>query len=201
MTQIRLADDADADAIAAIYRPIVEQTAISFETTAPNRDEIAQRITSTLPEFPWVVCEIDSRIAGYAYASRHRFRRAYRWSVDTSVYVDGRFQRRGLGRGLYVSLFAILSAQGYFNAFAGIALPNPASVALHESLAFKAIGVYRQAGYKLDRWHDVGWWQLTLREPEASPAEPTALHAIVQRSGWEDLLASGQAFVRTATRS
>jgi phosphinothricin acetyltransferase len=195
--QIRLAQDADAAAIAAIYRPIVEQTAISFEITAPNRDEIAQRIASTLPEYPWVVCDIGGRIAGYAYASRHRLRRAYRWSVDTSVYVDDRFQRRGLGRGLYVSLFTILSAQGFINAFAGIALPNPASVALHESLGFEAIGIYRQAGYKLDRWHDVGWWQLTLKEPEASPAEPTDLRVIVQRSGWEDLLTRGEAFVRT----
>ena len=98
--RIRLARDADAPAIAAIYRPIVETTAISFETSAPDVAEMARRIAETLPSLPWLVCEVAGTIAGYAYASKHRARAAYRWSVDTSVYVDAAFRRRGIARPL-----------------------------------------------------------------------------------------------------
>lgn len=191
----RLAKDSDAEAIAAIYRPSVEATAISFETTAPDRDEIARRIGETRRSYPWLVCDVGGRVAGYAYAARHRVRGAYQWSVDTSVYVERAHRRCGVGRGLYVSLFAILAAQGYFNAYAGIALPNAASVALHESMGFETIGVYRRVGYKLGQWHDVGWWQLALREPEQSPQAPVDVATVAGRPGWEALLARGQSVV------
>src|SRR5512145_1624646 len=120
LSLIRLATANDAPAIAEIYRPIVESTAISFETVAPDADEMRRRIENLSGLFPWLVCESDGVIAGYVYASRHRERAAYRWSVDTSVYVDDRFRRRGIGHALYLSLFAVLNAQGYANAFAGI---------------------------------------------------------------------------------
>ena len=144
--RIRLASEVDIDAITEIYRPVVESTTISFETTAPDRAEMRQRLNEILIAYPWLVCEVAGSVAGYAYASRHRVRGAYQWSVDTSVYIDERNRRRGIGRGLYESLFAILTAQGYFNAYAGIALPNAASVALHESIGFEPIGVYRGVG-------------------------------------------------------
>src|SRR5262245_15941019 len=115
--RIRLAHERDAEAIAAIYRPVVEDTAISFETVAPNSDEMAHRVAETMRMYPWLVCDRDGQIAGYAYATRHRVRAAYQWSVDTSVYIDHAHRRSGIGRGLYLSLFAILTAQGYFNAF------------------------------------------------------------------------------------
>jgi phosphinothricin acetyltransferase len=139
--RIRLACDADVDAIAEIYRPIVESTAISFETSAPDRAEMARRVSDTLESYPWLICEVAGNVVGFAHATRHRVRGAYQWSVDASVYIDEEYRRRGVGRGLYESLFAILAAQGYFNAYAGIALPNPASVALHESVGFEPIGV------------------------------------------------------------
>jgi L-amino acid N-acyltransferase YncA len=167
--RIRLATVADAAAIAAIYRPYVETTAISFETEPPDDREMAERISGTLETHPWLVCLRGPEVAGFAYASRHRARAAYQWSVDVSAYVDGRFHRRGIGRALYSSLFAILAAQGFTNAFAGIALPNAASVGLHEALGFRQIGVYRNVGYKLGAWRDVGWWQLTLRDYSAQP--------------------------------
>lgn len=194
--RIRLAQDADVDAIVGIYRPVVEGTAISFETSTPDRDEMARRLGETLQSYPWLVCDIDGQIAGYAYATRHRVRGAYRWSVDTSVYIKEAHRRRGVGRGLYESLFAILAAQGYFNAYAGISLPNPASVALHESMGFERIGVYRRVGYKLGRWHDVGWWQRTLNEHEKSPKEPSDLGTVSKQPGWERLLARGQSAIR-----
>ena len=194
--RIRVAEAGDAEAIAAIYRPAVDSSVISFETVPPDRDEIARRLADTLVSHPWLVCEIGGRVAGYAYASKHRVRAAYQWSVDTSVYVDEAFRRSGVGRGLYQSLFAILATQGFVNAFAGIALPNPASVALHEAVGFEAIGVYRRVGFKLGAWHDVGWWQLALRAHEESPGPPLSFVAVRQRPEWPALLAAGEPAIR-----
>lgn len=194
---IRLAQDLDADAIADIYRPIVESTIISFEAEAPGRSEMARRIHDTLRTYPWLVCEIDGRVAGYAYAGGHRVRSAYQWSVDTSVYTDEGHRRRGVGCGLYDSLCAILAAQGYINAYAGIALPNPASVAMHEAVGFERIGVYQGVGYKLGRWCDVGWWQRSLGERQQSPRPPQAIAAIARQPSWQGLLRHGESRVRT----
>lgn len=196
---IRLAREADAAAIATLYRPLVETTAISFETDPPSPDEIAERVRETLLYYPWLVCDNGGRLAGYAYAGRHRVRGAYRWSVDTSVYVDASQRRHGVGRALYSSLLAILGAQGYFNAYAGIALPNAASVRLHESLGFEPVGVYRRVGYKLGAWHDVGWWQLALQAEHGAPDEPVDLATLQRHSNWAALLARGVSALRLAT--
>jgi phosphinothricin acetyltransferase len=199
--QIRLAREGDADAIAAIYAPIVDATAISFETAPPDRLEMARRVNDTLRLYPWLVCDRGGQVAGYAYASRHHERRAYQWSVNTSVYIDARYRGLGVGRGLYVSLFGILTAQGFFSAYAGITLPNPASVGLHEALGFEKLGVYRNVGFKHGAWHDVGWWQLALREYEKSPREPIDLAAVMRQSGWDGLLARGEPTIRALTAS
>ena len=194
--RIRLAAEADADAIAAIYRPIVAHTTISFETVAPGRDEMAERIRQTLRWYPWLVCDIGGEVTGYAYGSRHRVRPAYQWSVDVSVYVADAFRRRGIAQGLYGSLFRILAAQGFANAFAGIALPNPASVALHEAVGFEPVGVYRRVGYKLGAWHDTGWWQLRITESTTPPDDPLDLQAVQSRADWPSLLAYGEVTIR-----
>jgi L-amino acid N-acyltransferase YncA len=194
--QIRLASDADAEAIAAIYRPVVETTSISFETEAPDAAEMRRRLAATLPSHPWLVCAIDGDVAGYAYATAHRVRAAYRWSVDTSVYIDGSRRRLGIGRGLYQSLFAVLAAQGHVNAFAGIALPNPGSVGLHEAVGFEPLGIYRRVGFKFGAWHDVGWWQLALKAHEAAPDVPLGLDAVRCQPEWPGLLACGEASIR-----
>jgi len=193
---IRLAGRDDASEIAAIYRPFVESTIISFETIAPEPPEMADRIAATLARYPWLVCESDGEIAGYAYATKHRERKAYQWSVDTSAYVHPRYWRRGIGGGLYRSLFALLSAQGFVNAYAGIALPNPASVGLHESAGFRPIGIYRSVGYKLGSWHDVGWWERGLQNHEAAPREPVGLAALQSRDDWQALLTAGLSAIR-----
>ena len=194
--RIKFADESDAAAIAKIYRPIVESTTISFETVPPDREEMARRIVATTREHPWLVCDIGGRVAGYAYATKHRVRSAYKWSVDTSVYVDDGFRLRGVGRGLYESLFGILATQGYFNAYAGIALPNAASVGLHEAVGFRKIGVYARVGYKFGEWRDVGWWQLELRAHEESPAEPLSIAEAQALPEWNALLARGERSVR-----
>jgi phosphinothricin acetyltransferase len=194
--RIRLATAADAGAVAAIYRPSVDGSVASFETVAPDAHEMARRIEGTRPAFPWLVCVIDGTVAGYAYGGRHRDRAAYRWSVEVSVYIDATFHRRGVGWGLYESLFAILAAQGYVTAFAGVTLPNAASVGLHEAMGFEPIGAFRRIGYKYGGWHDVGWWQLALRPYEATPDEPIGLPALQRRPDFASLLATGEPRIR-----
>jgi len=170
--EIRPATVADAAAIAAVYRPYVVDTVISFETEPPDGDEMARRMAAE-PPLPWLVAERDGRVTGYAYASAHRARAAYRWGADVSVYLDATEHGRGTGGALYGRLLPLLRDLGYVAAYAGIALPNPASVGLHESLGFSLVGVYRRVGYKHGGWHDVGWWQLPLVDPPPSnPPEP-----------------------------
>lgn len=195
--RIRLAGEADAEAIAGIYRPIVESTTSSFETTAPDRAEMARRVRETLASYPWLVCEIEGHVAGYAYATRHRVRDAYQWSVETSVYIDAAYRRRGVGRGLYESLLAMLAAQGYVNAYAGIALPNPGSVAIHEAMGFEPIGVFRGVGYKLGQWCDVGWWQRSLGDGRGSPRHPQDLATLARQAEWAALVRLGESVVRS----
>jgi L-amino acid N-acyltransferase YncA len=197
MTTIRLATEADAEAIQAIYAPYVQHTPISFELEPPSVEEMRERIRKTLALFPWLVCgNGQGRVVGYAYASRHRERAAYQWSVDAAVYVDPRAHRTGIGRGLYTSLFALLRLQGFFNVYAGIALPNEASVSLHTAVGFQPVGVYRAVGYKLGKWHDVSWWSLALQPSAAEPSPPRPLDGISQDSGWQTALNAGLSLVR-----
>jgi len=160
--QIRLATTDDAAAIAAIYAPFVTGSQVSFEVDAPDAVEMAARIDHKLPRFPWLVAEEDGAVIGYAYAGPHRERAAYAWSVDVSVYMAETARRRGVASRLYGTLFDILRRQGFRTAYAGITLPNPASVGFHEAMGFSPVGVYRNVGWKLGNWHDVGWWELQL---------------------------------------
>lgn len=177
MLHVRFATPEDAEAVQAIYAPYVHGTSISFEDKAPTCDAMRARIVETLKRLPWLVAvDGDGRVLGYAYASPHRARAAYRWSVDVSVYVDQTMRRRGVARALYKRLLALLCAQGFLRAFAGIALPNPGSQALHEAFGFAPVGIYEAVGFKHGAWHDVGWWALSLGPlPEGEPAEPVAL--------------------------
>lgn len=185
MSSVRLASPADAEAILRIYAPIVRETAISFELDVPTVEQVHERISSTLEQFPWLVAESAGRVVGYAHASRHRHRAAYRWSVDVSAYVSDDARRQGIGRALYSRLLDLLTRMSYHTAFAGIALPNPASVALHESMGFRPIGVYRNVGYKLGAWRDVGWWQRDLRPHDDEPSPPLWLSDILANSRFE----------------
>ena len=175
MIAIRLARPGDSEAIAAIYVPIVRDTVISFEIDPPTPAEMRQRIAATLVTHPWLVAEHDGAVVGYAYASQHRTRSAYRWSCDVTAYMAEAARGKGTGMRLYAELFDILSAQGFHAAFAGISLPNAASVALHEKAGFEPVGIYSQVGYKHGAWHDVGWWQRRLVSAAGSPDEPRLL--------------------------
>jgi L-amino acid N-acyltransferase YncA len=170
---VRHADPAgDAAAIAAIYAPNVTESIASFETRAPDAAAMQRRIETTSAAYPWLVAERGGALAGYAYGSQHRTRAAYRWAVDVTVYVDPGHRRQGVGKELYGELLPLLARQNLEIAYAGIALPNPGSVALHEAAGFTLVGVYEKVGFKFGRWHDVGWWQLRLAGPSEHPAEP-----------------------------
>lgn len=194
--QIRLATTDDAPQIHGIYAPIVRDTFISFEQKIPTVKEVENRIAKTLQQYPYLVCDIDDQIAGYAYASAFRTRSAYQWTTEVTAYTHPDFHRRGIGRGLYTSLIAILREQGYMNAVAGIALPNDASVGFHEALGFEKIGVYLNIGYKLGGWHDTGWWQLELQPMVNPPPIPTPIPQLDNSSEFHKLLQTGHDFIR-----
>lgn len=179
--RIRPAARKDAAAIADIYAPFVESTTISFETDAPSAHEMAARVERVTKTYPWLVAETGDGLAGYAYASRHRTRAAYRWSVEVAVYIREEARRQGAARALYARLFEILAAQNFHAAFAGIALPNEASLAFHEAMGFEPVGVYREVGYKLGAWRDVSWWRRVLSRSRGAPAEPIAFAALKMR--------------------
>ena len=172
MSGIRIATVADSKSILKIYAPYIEDTSYTFETEVPTIDSFEKRISSCLQNWPWLVCEIDGVIAGYAYGSRHRERVAYQWSLESSVYIHDDYQRRGVARALYTALINILKLQRFRNLYAVINLPNDKSVSFHENLGFEYFATYKNVGYKLGRWKNVGWWQLQLNEYSMEPEPP-----------------------------
>ncbi len=180
----------DAAACAAIYAPFVTDGVASFESVAPDATDMSARIAAHAGAHAFLVAERGGRVVGFAYACPHRARAAYRWSADVSVYVEASAHRQGVGRELYGALLDLLRRQGIRRVHAGITLPNPASVSLHESFGFTPVGVYRGVGYKFGRWRDVGWWQLDLaptHADDAVPEEPLG----PQKLGDEDRGSSG----------
>jgi phosphinothricin acetyltransferase len=194
-TRFRVAQPDDAAGIQAIYAPYCEASPISFEDVPPTVDQMAERICGILSQYPWLVCEVDQAVAGYVYASKIRERAAYRWAVEVAVYVAAKHHRCGVATALYTSLFSVLRAQGYFKTYAGITLPNPASVRLHESLGFRPVGVFKGIGYKLGKWHDVGWWQLDLQPEIANPPEPRPFSAVRETHVLNAALCEGERLV------
>ena len=178
MNLIRLATPEDASGILDIYAPYILNTSFTFETEVPSLEEFGERIKTYLNYWPWLVCEMEGNIAGYAYATRYRDRTAYQWSVECSVYVQDDHHRSGIGRVLYRSLFSILKAQGFTKVYAVINLPNTQSVTFHETMGFKYFATYEKVGYKLGKWKDVGWWQLQLNEYADEPPTPIKFSAL-----------------------
>jgi L-amino acid N-acyltransferase YncA len=197
---IRLANATDGQALAAIYGPAVSDAAISFELEPPAAEEMAARVARNLEYAPWIVCESQGGVVGFAYASRHRDRAAYQWSVDVSAYVASSARRWGVARALYSSLFAILVLQGFRNAYAGITLPNIASVGLHEAMGFSKVGVYSRVGYKQGSWHDVAWLERTLAPHCPEPPLPKLLPEVLDTQAFRDALDSGLRLLRLPAR-
>jgi L-amino acid N-acyltransferase YncA len=157
---IRGAVAADGEALARIYNPYVAATTVTFEETPVTGAEMAARLAAVVEAgLPWLVAEADGAVVGYAYASPWKSRCAYRLSVEATVYLESAHQGRGWGTRLYERLFARLTERGIHSVVAGIALPNEASVALHEKLGMRKVAHFPEIGFKLGRWIDVGYWQ------------------------------------------
>jgi phosphinothricin acetyltransferase len=196
VSTIRLASERDAEQMLEIYAPFCTETAVSFEVQPPTLAQMRARVAKTLTRYPWLVCEDAGRVLGYVYATTHRERAAYQWSVDVTAYVREGNRGAGIGRGLYTSLMNLLVLQGFYNAYAGITVPNPASEALHRAMGFDRVGVYRAEGYKLGAWHDVGWWHLLLRPLASNPAPPLEMAAARRRATWAKALGKGKSLLR-----
>jgi phosphinothricin acetyltransferase len=175
MTQVRKATLDDAGAIARIYAPYVTDTAISFETEPVSAEQVAQRMQEADGLYPWFVATEENAVVGYAYAAQFRIRPAYRFAVETSIYLEQGAQGRGVGTALYRALLDQLTKQGFTQAIAGITLPNEASVRVHERVGFALVGIYKDIGYKLGRWRDVGRYQCPLAESKEPAEEPRNL--------------------------
>ena len=170
MNKIRCALSSDASSILDIYAPYIANTAVSFETEVPAVEDFMQRIMRNQESCPWLVYESGGLIAGYAYASKHRDRAAYQWSLESSVYVNESFRQQGIATKLYQTLLQILKYQGCRNLYAGITLPNEKSVNFHQKMGFSKIADYKNIGYKFNRWHTVGWYELQLNDYSDAPA-------------------------------
>ncbi len=185
--KVRLVEENDIGPILDIYSYYILNTPITFETIVPSIDEFKNRINSISAIYPWIVYEDNTKVLGYAYASKHRERDAYQWSVDVSVYLDKDFTGKGIGRILYEKLLKMLKHLGYLNAYAGISLPNLASVGLHECFGFKQVAMYQKVGYKNNSWIDVGWWWKNINKTSLNPHKPENILNI-NRNELESLL-------------
>lgn len=187
MLNIRLVRPEDHGALLGIYQPYIESTAITFEYETPSRAEFAQRVREVVDRLPWLVCEDEKQVIGYAYASPFKKRAAYRWDVELSIYLAQEHTHRGAGTALYRSLLKLLTLQGYYNAYAIITLPNDASLALHRAFGFTQAGILHNAGFKLGRWHDVIYLEKSLRPYGSSIQSPLPLASLDRTLVWRAL--------------
>lgn len=192
---IRIATKDDAAGMLDIYIPFILNSGVTQETEVPSVEEFQKRINSNLAERPWLVCEIDNEIAGYAYAGKHRDRKGYQWCTEPSVYISEKYYGFGIANALYSALFDILRIQGYVNAYAVITLPNERSIAFHKRFGFDHLTVYKKIGYKLGQWHDVGWMQYQIEPHKLGPADPIKLPQI-DRALIDSILARASALIK-----
>lgn len=176
---IRLIEPGDAEACLEIYCPYVENTIVSFEYETPSMEEWNKRIEMYSNEYPWVVCEYKGEIIGYAYGSKHRYRTAYSWSAESTIYLKENFHTKGIGKILYTTLFELMKLQGYVNVFAGVVMPNEKSENFHKACGFYEIGTFKKIGYKFGAWHDTKWFELNLSQHLAEPPEPKSMNELI----------------------
>lgn len=184
---IRLATSNDSLGVLEIYAPFILNTTTTFEIDVPSPQEMGDRINKYLEKGPWLVSEHDGQITGYAYASEHRARAAYQWSIEVSVYVHPDHHGLGLGRRLYHCVLEILHLQGYCSVFAGITQPNEPSDAFHRAIGFDLIGTYKNIGYKMGKWCDVKWYQLSLNKTNQAPKPIIDLKTLKDSGRLEDI--------------
>lgn len=187
-TTIRFATIEDAEAILAIYAEYIVNTGVTFEIEVPTIEQFRERMRGITEQFPWLVCEVDGEIVGYAYGSKHGERAAYRWSADLSVYINEKFHRRGIASALYRVVMELLRLQGYYTVYAGVSTPNEKSEAFHTAFGFRRLGEFKNVGYKLGMWRGVAWYEMPLAEYVAEPVETTAIGEIRMQTDCAELL-------------
>ena len=189
---IRLAEKQDVPGILEIYSPFILDTSVTFEETVPDAVSFWERIQGIMTEFPYLVCEIDGRIAGYAYASSYRGRASYRWTKEVSVYIHPDFYRRRVGQALYTSLNEMVRYQGIADLLAIITMPNESSVAFHEHFGYIKCGEFAKVGYKLGQWQNVGWFELFLQDESQAPKDRIlTLNEIIGLPVFEEAIQKG----------
>jgi len=188
---IRSAENRDTERILDIYTPYITDTPVSFETEVPSIEAFQKRIMDYKKKLPWLVCEIENVMTGYAYATHHRQRKAYDYTKELSVYIHQHFRHRGIATGLYTALIEILKHQGVANVLAGITLPNTESVGFHERFGFKLVGIYHAVGFKLGLYHDVGWWEMPISTNNTSWQDIKPLHEIIGTDMWNKAIEMG----------
>lgn len=176
--KIRLANEADSASILQIYAPFITDTVITFEYEVPSIEEFRKRISSVQKKYPWLVCEINGKIVGYAYASPFHERAAYDWSVDFSIYINPEYHGKKIGKALYFALLELLKMQGYYNAYALVTMPNIKSESIHESFGFRSVGICENVGYKFEKWRDVKWFELEIQKHPEVPMPPKVIDEI-----------------------
>lgn len=186
--KIRLAAAEDAAGFLQIYTPFITQTVITFECKVPGEEEFRQRIEKTLQKYPWLVCETEGRIIGYAYASVFNEREAYNWSVTCSVYIDPQYHRQKIGQALYTALFELLKLQGFYNVYALVTMPNQKSEGIHESFGFETVGIFKKTGFKFGSWLDVKWYGLKLNQQNEAPQPPKSIGEIAATDQFRQVL-------------
>ena len=189
--EIRMAFERDTAEILEIYRPYITDSYVSFETEIPSVEELKSRIKNIQKTLPWLVCVVDNQIAGYAYATDHRSRKAYSWTKELSVYLLDQYKNKGIATALYTCLIQLLKIQGVTNCLAGIALPNESSIRFHEKFGFKKVGIYHQVGYKLNAFRDVGWWELFIAEKNDPPSGIIPIGKIEKTKDFERAVITG----------
>ena len=197
MPTLRLAKPEDCAGILEIYGPFIKDTATSFESEIPTVEEFWERVQKVLEESPWLVCEWDGIIAGYAYASAHRSRAAYQWTRELSVYIHPDFRKKSIAQALYTATIEILKMQGYCNILAGITMPNEASLRFHQQFGFKTLGIYEKVGYKFGEWQDTHWLQLFIGDPEKSAPALSPLDAVKHTKAFEQALQAGISLIKS----
>lgn len=194
--KMRLATEEDSSSILKIYAPFVTDTSVTFEYEVPSEIEFEDRIKSIQKKYPWIVCEINNDIVGYAYASPFNERTAYDWSVDLSIYVNPEYHGRKIGKALYYALIEILKLQGFYNAVSLVTIPNKKSEILHKSFGFKEIGIYKNIGYKFNSWYDVKWYGLKIREHDTIPKKIKSMNMIFSTGEFKSIINKSEEIVK-----
>ncbi|MEL7647579.1 MAG: N-acetyltransferase family protein [Sedimentibacter sp.] len=176
--KIRLAHEDDYYSILEIYKPFITDTCITFEYKVPSAEEFCDRMAKIQRTFPLLVCEDDGRVAGYAYISRFREREAYDWSVESSIYIEPGHQGQNIGKALYIALIELAELLGYRNVYGVVTMPNVKSEKIHSSLGFETVGVLKNVGYKFDKWLDVKYLSLNVKEYTQIPEKPRKIEEV-----------------------